>query len=128
MCAHTVQNSSMTLQQNFVFQIFWLHLMIIVLPNHIASGWSNNIALLTALLLKPEAEADKAECRVGMEKCRAGAKNVGVLRRAEDLASTYVLHPRCRNQLSSISEQGGARWSVDGKEDVVDGVADGIME
>ena len=42
-----------------------------------------------------------------MGKVGVGAENVGVLRRAEDLASTYVLRPRYRNQLSSISECDG---------------------
>ena len=108
-------------------------------------------------MLKPDVESRRsgaAECRVGMGKC--WGKNVGVLRRAEDLASTYVLRPRCRNQLSSIlegdrvwrdqageMEQSGvwwakqsmteqsrarwSRWSVDGKEDVADGVTGGVM-
>jgi len=62
-------------------------------------------------MLKPgggSGQSGAAECRVGVGKCQAGAENVGVLRRAEDLASTYVLRPRCRNRLSSISERDGA--------------------
>ena len=53
-----------------------------------------------------------AVCWVGMGKCQAGVENIGVLRRAEDLASTYVLRPHCRNQLSSILERDGAKQSV----------------
>ena len=52
-------------------------------------------------------QSGAAECRVGMGKCRAGAENVGVLHRAEDLSSTYVLHPCCMNRLSSISKRDG---------------------
>ena len=46
--------------------------------------------------------------------CQKGQRNVGMLeedqkvrtlsRRGEDLASALMLHPHCRNQVSSISE------------------------
>ena len=46
------------------------------------------------------------------ENIGVGVENVGVLRRAEDLASTYVLCPCCRNQLSSILEHDGVEINM----------------